>query len=220
MSTIRTRLRRNDEPHHVAPQKPDGRLPTETRRLASIAGLRIPAIYSTSAFVFCACYPVFATWQGCSSGLPRPQTGRSGSVGIGRVNLDNAPRHRAARQQVKKNPARAGPIRTSKPQERFMFARFGGRRVTDALRPLPCQKCHLTGVLAWLINATGKCDEGPASVSLHVRFRPTHAPAPVAQHPVWPGPFPLARAPRLSRSITHHTIPRFQYRRSARTASS
>jgi hypothetical protein len=136
--------------------------------------------------------PGFASIR-CGAGvtLRRAQMRRFSSIlpEIARCGDDQG---RSSRTPFDRNPARAGPILTSKPHERFMFARLGGRIVADALRPLPCQKCHLTGVLAWLINATGKCDEGPASVSLHVRFRSTHAPAPVAQHPVWPGPLPLA----------------------------
>jgi hypothetical protein len=82
--------------------------------------------------------------------------------------------------------------------------------VAGALRPRPCQKCHLTGGFVWLINGVGKCGEGPVSVSLHVRFRPTHAPAPVAQHPVWPGPASLT-APYLSA--------RFEWTRKMETAA-
>jgi ribosomal protein S27AE len=115
-------------------------------------------------------------------------------VGVGRVKMDNAPRAPRCKAAGKEKHRMRGSKSVRKRPNRTndFCSRLGGRIVTDALRRPSCQKCHLTGVLAWLINGTGKCDEGPASVSLHVRFRSTHVPAPVAQHPVWPGPLPLA----------------------------
>ena len=111
-------------------------------------------------------------------------------MGVGRVKMDNAPRAPRCKAAGKEKHRMRGSKSVRKRPNRTndFCSRLGGRIVTDALRRPSCQKCHLTGVLAWLINGTGKCDEGPASVSLHVRFRSTHAPAPVARIPVWPGP--------------------------------